>query len=189
MARMRISVSVRESYVLLLVFFDQFLETRGIGSHETIDDFAALDKDKGRHGTDIVLGSRVRILVHIYLEKDHVLHLLAQFGKDGPNDFARSAPGGGEINHHEFLLGRGLENGRFHVGQGSRFRHGAAANRSEDVGRQALGHAKGRGHKGGPVFQCATGRRRRRNRQGARRWCDCLGGCLDRHGGRDHPRR
>jgi hypothetical protein len=40
---------------LLLVLINQLLQSRGVGPHQAIDDFTALDKNKGGHGRNIVL--------------------------------------------------------------------------------------------------------------------------------------
>lgn len=34
----------------LFVFFNHFLQTSWVGTHETVDDFSVLNEDKSRHG-------------------------------------------------------------------------------------------------------------------------------------------
>ena len=69
-----------------------FLESRGIRTHQTIDDLALLDENKCRHSTDNVLGSSIGILIHVHLEKDDVGHVLRKLLEERCNHLAWAAP-------------------------------------------------------------------------------------------------
>lgn len=61
------------------VLFNHVTKLLWVGTLKPVDDLAALEKEKGRHGTDTVLGGRIRRFVDVHLQENDRIVLFTHF--------------------------------------------------------------------------------------------------------------